>query len=45
MLQKEDLSYVPKIIKTELISKHYNNSPAGFLGIEKSRKVATQKYY
>ena len=45
VLHHQGLSYVPKIIRTELISRHHNNSLAGNFGIEKTRELVTRKYY
>ena len=45
MLYYQSLPYVPKIIWTELISKHYDNPLAGYFSIEKIRKLVVQKYY
>ena len=45
VLHYQGLSYVPKIIRTELISRHHNNLLAGHFGIEKTRKLIAQKYY
>ena len=35
ILYHQGLPYVPKIIKIELISRHHDNSLAGYFGIEK----------
>ena len=45
VLHHQGLSYIPEIIWTELISRHYNNLLAGHFGIKKTRKLLTQKYY
>ena len=49
----QGLSYVPEIIRTELISRHHNdplagyhNDPlAGHFGIEMTRELVARKYY
>ena len=41
----QGLSFVPKAIWTELISRHYDNSLAGHFGIEKICELLVQKYY
>ena len=41
----QGLSFVPKAIWTELISRHHDNSLASHFGIEKTCKLLTQKYY
>ena len=45
MLYYQGLTYVPKIIQTELIRRHYNNPLAGHYGIKKTHKLVAQKYY
>ena len=45
MLHHQGLSYVPEIIRTELISRHHNDPLAGHFGIEKTRKLVARKYY
>ena len=39
VLHYQDLFYVPEIIQTELISKHYNDLLAGHFGIKKTREL------
>ena len=36
ILYHQSLSYVPEIIRTELISRHHNDPLAGYFGIEKT---------
>ena len=36
ILYYQSLSYIPKIIKSELISKHHNNLLARYFGIKKT---------
>ena len=38
------LSFVPKIMQTELISQHHNNSLVRHFGIDKIRKLISRKY-
>ena len=45
ILNHQGLPYIPKIIRTELISKHHNDPLAGYFGIKKMRKLVTKKYY
>ena len=45
VLHHQDLSYVPEIIRTELFSRHYNDSLVGHFEIEKTRELVAQKYY
>ena len=37
MLHFQGLSYVPKVIHSELINRHYNNPFAGYFGIKKTQ--------
>ena len=41
----QGLSFVPKAIRTELISHHHDNPLAGHFGIKKIGKLLGQKYY
>ena len=45
VLHYQSLPYVPEIIQTELISRHYDNPLAGHFGIEKMHKLIARKYY
>ncbi len=45
MLYYQGLPYVLKVIRSELISRHHNDLPAGHFGIEKTRKLIARKYY
>ncbi len=45
VLYYQDLPYVPKVICSELISRHHDNLLAGHFGIEKTRELITRKYY
>ena len=41
----QDLLFVSKAIWIELISRHHNNTLAGYFGIEKTCELLAQKYY
>ena len=45
VLHHKSLSYVPELIKTELISRHHDNQLAGHFGIEKTQELVAKKYY
>ena len=45
MLHHQGLSYIPEIIRTELINRHHDNPLAGHFGIEKTQKLFSRKYY
>ena len=45
MLHYQRLPFMPKIIQTELISRHHNNPLAGDFGIDKIKAFISQKYY
>ena len=45
VLHHQELSFVPKVIWTELISRHHDDPLAGHLGIDKTRELIGQKYY
>ena len=45
VLHYQELPFVPKIIWTELISCHHNNSLARHFGINKTREFIGRKYY
>ncbi len=45
VLHHQGLPYVPKIIRTELISRHHDDLLAGHFGIEKTRELVVWKYY
>ncbi len=45
VLYFQDLSYVSKIIYTELISWHHKDLLFGHFGIEKIQELVAQKYY
>ncbi len=45
VLHYQDLLYVPKVIRSELISRHHDNPLAGHFGIEKTRELIARKYY
>ncbi len=37
--------YVPKVIRSKLISRHHNNPLASHFGIKKTRELIARKYY
>ncbi len=45
VLHYQGLLYVPKVIQSELISKHHNKLLAAHFGIEKTCKLIARKYY
>ena len=45
VLHYQGLSFVPKGIRMELISRHHDNSLAGHFVIEKTRELLAKKYY
>ena len=45
VLHHQDLSYVPEIIRMELISRHHDNPLASHFGIKKTRELVARKYY
>ena len=45
VLHHQGLPYVPKLIKTKLISRHHDDPPASYFGIEKTRELVARKYY
>ena len=45
MLHYQGLPYVPKVIRSELINRHYDNPLAGHFGIKKTCKLVVKKYY
>ena len=45
MFQFQSLSYVPKVIRLKLISRHHDNPLPGHFGIEKTRELIARKYY
>ena len=45
MLYYQDLLYVLKVIRSELISRHYDNPLAGHFGIKNTPKLIAGKYY
>ena len=45
VLQYQRLTYVPEIIRSEVISRHHNNLLAGHFGINKTRELIGRKYY
>ena len=45
VLHHQGLPFVPKIIRTKLISRHHNDPLAGHFGIDKARELIGWKYY
>ncbi len=45
MLYYQGLSYVPKVIRSELISRHHNDALVGHFGIKKTQELIARKYY
>ena len=45
VLHHQNLPYVSENIRTELISKHHNNSLIEHFAIEKTQELVVQKYY
>ncbi len=45
VLNYQRLFYVPEVIRTELISKHYDDPLVGHFGINKTRELIARKYY
>ena len=45
VLHYQGFSYVPEIIRMELISRHHDDPLTGHFGIEKIRELFSRKYY
>lgn len=45
ILSYKGLSYILKIVKTELISRYHNNLLVGYFRINKIQELIDQKYY
>ncbi len=45
VLHYQGLPYVPKVIRSELISRHQDDPLVGHFGIEKTRELIARKYY
>ena len=45
VLHYQGLSFVPEVIRTELISRHHDDPLAGHFGINKTRELIGRKYY
>ncbi len=45
MFHYQGLPYVPKVIRSELINRHYDDPLAGHFSIEKTLKLIARKYY
>ncbi len=44
-LYSQGLPYVSKVIRSKLISRHYDDLLVGHFGREKTRKLIVRKYY
>ena len=45
ILHHQGLPYILEIIRTEMISRHHDDPPAGHFGIKKTKKLVARKYY
>ncbi len=45
VLHYQSLPYIPKVIRSELISRHHDDPLVGHFGIEKTRELIARKYY
>ncbi len=45
VLHHQGLLYMPKVIRTKLISRHYDNLLVGYFGFEKTQELIAWKYY
>ena len=45
VLQHQELPYMPKIVRFELISRYHNDPLAGDFGVDKIRELIGRKYY
>ncbi len=45
VLYYQGLPYVPKVIRSELLSRHHNDLLPCHFGIEKTRELIARKYY
>ncbi len=45
VLHYQGLPYIPKVIRSELISRHHDNPLVGHFGIEKTSELIARKYY
>ncbi len=45
MLHHQGLLYVSEIVRTKLISRHYDDPLVGHFGIDKTRELIARKYY
>lgn len=45
VLHRQGLPYVPKITRSELISRHHDDSLAGYFGIDKTQELIVRNYY
>ncbi len=45
MLHYQSFPYIPKVIRSELISRHHDDSLTGHFGIERTQELIVRKYY
>lgn len=45
VLYREGLPYVPEIVRTKLISMHYDKPFVGYFRINKNQELISRKYY
>ena len=45
VLHFQGFLYIPKVIRSELIGKHYNDPLAGHFGIKKIQELLARKYF
>ncbi len=45
VLHYQGLPYIPKVIRSELISRYHDDPLAGHFSIEKTRELIARKYY
>ena len=45
MLYFQDLFYISKVMCSEWINRHQNDTLAGYFGIEKTQELIARKYY
>ena len=45
LLHYQSFLYLPKVIYSELISRHHNNLFVGYYSIKKTRELISRKYY
>ena len=45
ILHYQGLPYVPKIVRLELINRHYDDPLTGYFGVNKTKELIGRKYY